>query len=60
ARPAAAQVYFDELKSGGAEKPLIMESLQRWYNADKNHAIQSEFAGLIRQWGSTIIAKAVA
>ena len=60
ARPAAAQGYFDELKSSGVEKPLIMEGLQRWYNADKNRSIQSEFAALIKQWGNGITVKAAA
>lgn len=50
ARPAAAQILFNELKAGGVEKPSIMESLQRWYNADKNKSIQSEFVALIEQW----------
>jgi len=50
ARPVAAQELFEELKSRGVEKPLIMENLQRWYNADKNQSIQADFARLIEQW----------
>lgn len=50
-RPAAAQAHFDELKSQGAVKEVIMESLQRWYNADKNMSIQAEFAILLGEWG---------
>lgn len=50
ARPAAAQQLYDELKRQKIEKPLIMEKLQRWYNADKNESIQSEFAGLLEEW----------
>jgi len=61
ARPAAAQALFEELKARGVEKPLIMESLQRWYNADKNQSIQADFARLIEQWeGSDAKASAKA
>ena len=58
ARPAAAQALFDELKSRGVEKPLIMENLQRWHNADKSRSIQTEFAGLIEQWDGTVASGA--
>ena len=50
ARPAAAQALFEEMKTRGVEKPLIMESLQRWYNADKGVSIQKDFEALIDQW----------
>ena len=50
ARPAAAQEIYQEMKNQGLAKPLIMEKLQRWYNADKNDAIQSEFEVLLYQW----------
>ncbi len=46
-RPKAAQDLFDEMRSRGLEKPLIMENLQRWYNADKNQSIQAEFVDLL-------------
>lgn len=46
-RPKAAQDLFNELRSRGLEKPLIMENLQRWYNADKNQSIQAEFVELL-------------
>lgn len=49
-RPAPAQDLFNELKQQGIEKPLIMEDLQRWYNADKSKTIQTEFTELIEQW----------
>ena len=50
ARPQKAQMLYDELKAQGAEKEFIMESLQRWYNADKNQAIQDEFRELLEAW----------
>lgn len=50
ARPQEAQMLYDELKAQGAEKESIMESLQRWYNADKNQAIQDEFRELLEAW----------
>ena len=49
-RPAAAQELFLEMKHLGLEKPLIMENMQRWYNADKTASIQVEFEDLIREW----------
>jgi hypothetical protein len=49
ARPAPAQKLFYELKEQGIAKPLIMENLQRWYNADKSQTIQNEFAEFIEQ-----------
>jgi len=50
-RPEAAMDLFIELKHQGLEKPLIMENLQRWYNADKNQTIQAEFEKLLDEWG---------
>jgi len=50
ARPAGAQQLFQELKDQGVPKSLIMENLQRWYNADKGSSIQHEFAELIAHW----------
>ena len=58
ARPAAAQALYDDLKSRDVEKTLIMENLQRWYNADKNVSIQREFAALIKQWEGKSAAQA--
>jgi hypothetical protein len=46
-RPVAAQKTFDELRSSGEAKPLIMENLQRWYNNDAARSIQLEFEELI-------------
>ena len=48
-RPAPAQELFYESKGQGVAKPLIMENLQRWYNADKGQTIQTEFLKLIEQ-----------
>ena len=53
ARPKEAQSLYDELKVQGADKETIMERLQRWYNADKNQAIQSEFIELVNVWSSS-------
>ena len=48
-RPAPAQELFYESKGQGVAKPLIMENLRRWYNADKGQTIQTEFLELIEQ-----------
>jgi exonuclease I len=48
-KPAAAQELFYELRAQGVAKPLIMENLQRWYNADKGQTSQTEFLKLIEQ-----------
>ena len=50
ARPHAAQKLYYELKEKGAEKPAIMEQLQRWYNADRTLLLQNEFAKLLTEW----------
>lgn len=50
ARPKLAQDLYDELKLQGADKLLIMENLQRWYNTDKSKAIQVEFTELLEKW----------
>src|SRR5690606_2384859 len=50
-RPAPAQELFLELKSQGVEKLSIIESIQRWYNADKNRSIQAEFTELLARHG---------
>ena len=50
ARSKAAQKLFLELKVKGLEKPLIMENMQRWYNADKSRSVQAEFEILLRKW----------
>jgi thioredoxin-like negative regulator of GroEL len=49
-RPQAAMDLFIEMRKQGLEKPLIMENLQRWYNADKNRSIQTEFESLLGDW----------
>lgn len=49
ARPQPAQELFQDLKEKGIEKPLIMENLQRWYNADRGKSLQAEFAKFIEQ-----------
>lgn len=49
-RPTEAMNLFFELRERGTEKPLIMENLQRWYNADKNQSIQKEFENLLEVW----------
>lgn len=45
-RPQAAMDYFYEMKAAGTEKPQMMENLQRWYNTNKEQAIQTEFEKL--------------
>ncbi len=49
-RPQIAMEYFYEMKVQNLEKPQMMENLQRWYNADKNQAIQDEFVFLLSEW----------
>ena len=49
-RPQVAMDYFLEMRESGMEKPQMMENLQRWYNADKNQAIQDEFESLLDEW----------
>jgi len=49
-RPAPSMDLFIELRNRGLEKPLIMENLQRWYIADKNQTIQTEFEKLLEDW----------
>lgn len=46
-RPLAAREYFAEMKASGLEKSIISEKLQRWYNADKGHAVMKELSELI-------------
>jgi hypothetical protein len=58
ARPAAAQKLFDDLKAQGVAKPLIMENLQRWYNADAQTSIQKEFVELLKLWSVRATAAA--
>ena len=49
-RPQLAMDYFYEMRESGLEKPQMMENLQRWYNSDKNQAIQAEFEELLADW----------
>jgi len=58
ARPAAAQKLYREMKNQGIAKALIMEDLQRWYNADKNREIQAEFEILLSKWSVPKVAAA--
>lgn len=51
-RPIVAMNYFFEMKKNGLEKTQMMENLQRWYNADKNQAIQTEFENLLSEWSA--------
>lgn len=49
-RPQAAMDLFNEMKSQGLEKPLMMEKIQRWYLADKEKSLQAEFEILLDKW----------
>ncbi len=49
-RPKVAMDYFYEMKAQNLEKPQMMENLQRWYNSDKNQAIQAEFEIFFEEW----------
>lgn len=48
-RPKAAMDLFFEMKKHELEKPLMMENMQRWYIADKNQSIQTEFENFFEQ-----------
>lgn len=50
ARPAAAQALFEKMKADGIEKPVILEEMQRWYNADKAGSLQRQFSILLAEW----------
>ena len=49
-RAQVAMDYFYEMKAQNLVKAEMMENLQRWYNSDKNQAIQTEFEDLLEQW----------
>ena len=49
-RPTPAQKLYADMRSKGVEKPVILEEIQRWYNADKSETIQREFEVLIGEW----------
>jgi hypothetical protein len=49
-RPKIADAYFQEMKGQGLEKPEMMEKMQRWYLADENQSLQSEFEELLENW----------
>jgi hypothetical protein len=49
-RPKAAMDYFYEMRESGMEKPEMMENMQRWYNKNKEQAIQTEFESLLEKW----------
>lgn len=51
-RPQAAMDLFYELKKSGLEKPPIMEKIQRWYLADKEKSLQTEFENLLSEWSN--------
>lgn len=57
-RPAAGQEYFEKMKADGIEKSLILEEMQRWYNADKGASLQREFESLINVWNGKSAASA--
>ncbi|HQU86641.1 MAG TPA: thioredoxin family protein [Pyrinomonadaceae bacterium] len=56
-RPQAAMDYFYELKKQGLEKPEMMEKIQRWYLADKEKSLQTEFEILLAEWDEQKRAK---
>lgn len=51
-RPQAAQDLFSRMKAEGTEKAVILEEIQRWYNADKGRSMQHEFVGLVAEWNA--------
>src|SRR6185503_16732246 len=57
-RPSAAQQLFEEQKSAGTNKPLLMENLQRWYHRDRGRSLQAELADLCAWWAQANYALA--
>lgn len=57
-RPVAAQEQFLSLKADGVDKDVILEKMQRWYNADSGLTLQSEFEKLIPAWDGQLAAAA--
>lgn len=51
-RPQEAMDLFLKLRAEGIEKPLITESIQRWYIQDKHQSIQREFETLVDLWSA--------
>lgn len=49
-RPKEAMDYFYEMRESGMAKHVMSEHLQRWYNQDRQQAIQEEFAQLLENW----------
>lgn len=58
-RPKAAMDYFFEMKTQGLEKPQMMENIQRWYIADKEKSLQTEFENLLDNWSKQKEQRAV-
>jgi hypothetical protein len=52
ARPQVAQELFSKMKADGKEKAVILEEIQRWYNADKGRSLQQEFVDLLAEWNA--------
>jgi hypothetical protein len=57
-RPKPAQELFLKLKSDGVDKDVILEEIQRWYNADKGRTLQQEFVTLLARWNERRAAAA--
>ena len=57
-RPQAARDLFNEQKSRGMEKNMILENIQRWYLADKGRSLQNEIAELAEIWSRSPLALA--
>jgi hypothetical protein len=57
-RPAAAQHQFEEQRSAGIDKPLLMENLQRWYHRDRGRSLQAELVELAAEWSQANYALA--
>lgn len=58
-RPAPAQDLFNKMKADGTEKAVILEEMQRWYNADKTGSLQREFEIRLGEWNTEKAAVAV-
>jgi len=57
-RPRVAQELYVDMRSGGIEKAVILEEMQRWYNADHTESLQAEFVTLINEWDRSQVLSA--
>jgi hypothetical protein len=57
-RPELGQQLFNDQKTAGVDKPLILENLQRWYHQNRGRSIQAELADLSLWWAKAPLSRA--